>query len=78
MTADREPAFTALYRPRRHEELLLIKPILDREGVNYYVLNEEAALGTYCAIGEEELTVMVDSRQAERCRAILREELGFG
>lgn len=78
MTTDRQPAFTALYRPRRHEELLLIKPILDREGVNYYVLNEEAARGTFCAIGEQELTVMVDTRQAERCARMLREELGLG
>jgi len=78
MTTEPEPAFTALYRPRHHEELMLSKPILDREGVNYYVQNEEAARGTLCAIGEDELTVMVDTRQAERCATILREELGLG
>lgn len=52
--------------------------ILDREGVNYYVLNEEAARGTFCAIGQEELTVMVETRQAERCATILREQLELG
>ncbi len=69
--------YTALYWPRRHDELLLIKPILDREGINYYVLNEFGALGTYSGIGNEALTVMVETRQVERCAAILREEVGL-
>jgi hypothetical protein len=48
---------------------------LEREGVRYYTVNEEGARGTYCAIGEEEIIVMVETAQAARCQAMLTEEL---
>ena len=78
MEAVSRPAFIAIYRPADHAALIFVRNILDREDVAYYVLNEEASRGTFCAIADDELVVMVESREAARCAAILQEELGLG
>ena len=52
----------------------MIKMILEREGVNYYINNESVS----CLIGAAFLShVMVRSDQAEHVREILKEELGL-
>ena len=78
MGAVSRPAFIAVHRPADHAALIFVRHILDREDVAYYVLNEEASRGAFSAIAAEELVVMVESREAARCAAILQEELGLG
>ena len=63
-----------IYHPINQHELAMIKMILEREGVNYYINNESVS----CLIGAAFLShVMVRSDQAEHVREILKEELGL-
>ena len=70
MSTAHDPAFAPAYRPRNYVELESIELILERERVRYYVVNEEGARGTFSAIGEDEIIVMVEPRRplvARRC-----------
>jgi len=75
MSTERDSAFAPVSRPRNHVELESIKTILEREGVTYYVVNEEGARGAYSAIGDYEMIVMVEAPKAAHCQTILAEEL---
>jgi hypothetical protein len=75
MCPEPDSAFAPVYRPRNHVELESIKMILEREGVRYYVVNEEGARGASSAIGDYEMIVMVETPEAARCQTILAEEL---
>jgi hypothetical protein len=74
---ERQPAFVAVYRPADHFKVAMVKMVLEREGVNYYIENELASLGTLPTSGVLETRVMVQVDRADECKRLLEEELGL-
>lgn len=73
-----EPAFVEVYRPNSQQEVALLRMVLEREGAEFYIINE----GTHSLfhifdgmLGD--MRLMVERSQAEHCKRILREELGL-
>lgn len=71
---------TEIYRPVDLQEVVMIKMLLEREGVHYVIANEHLA-SVFPVIGPAGLSsmrLMVEARRAEEVAAMLREELGLG
>jgi hypothetical protein len=70
---------TEIYRPADLQELVMIKMILEREGVDYVVTNEHLAsvLPVFGSVGLSSMRLMVTARRATEIAAMLREELGL-
>ena len=73
-----ESPFVEIYRPRSQQEVILLRMMLEREGIRFYIINEgmqslfhvqDAALG--------DMRLMVERSCAEPCRRLLRDELGL-
>ena len=73
--SEEQAAFVAVYRPVDYSKLAMVKMVLEREGVTYYVENEFASLGTLSTLGA--LRVMVQADRADECRRLLEEEVGL-
>jgi hypothetical protein len=78
-TADSGLTFVEIYRPVSQQEVIFLRMVLEREAVDFYIVNEgvyglfhipDSGLGT--------MRLMVDSRYADHCRKVLSEELGIG
>ncbi|UCG86886.1 MAG: DUF2007 domain-containing protein [Gemmatimonadota bacterium] len=67
-----EDPFVEVYRAANHAELIAIRLQLDALKVRYYVKNEFASLGSLSAIGENELSVMVEASRAAECRRAIQ------
>jgi hypothetical protein len=74
---ERKPAFVAVYRPADHFKVAMVKMVLDREGVNYYIENELASLGELPTSGALATRVMVQADRADECKRLLEEEVGL-
>lgn len=71
--------FVEIYRPQSQQEVILLRMVLEREGVSFYITNERlhSLLPIWdTALGD--MRLMVERDRAEQCRRILVEELGFG
>ena len=68
-------SFAAVHQPANHHELVYVKQALESLGVSYYVKNELATLGSYSAIGAEQMTVMAPGNRAAECRAAIEAHL---
>jgi len=71
---------TEIYRPADLQELVMIKMILEREGVDYVIANEHLAsvLPIFGPVGLSGMRLMVGAECAAEIAALLREELGLG
>jgi hypothetical protein len=74
---ERKPAFVAVYRPADHFKVAMVKMVLDREGVNYYIENELASLSALPIPVAFQPRVMVQADRADECKRLLEEELGL-
>jgi hypothetical protein len=72
-----QPAFMVVYRPADHFKVAVVKMVLEREGVNYYIENEFASLGSLPTSGVLATRVMVQADRADECKRLLEEELGL-
>jgi hypothetical protein len=70
---------TEIYRPADLQELVMIKMILEREGVGYVITNEHLAsvLPMFGPVGLSGMRLMVEPRRAGEILELLREELGL-
>jgi len=68
-------SYAAVHQPANHHELVYVKQALEALGVPYYVKNELATLGSYSAIGADQMTVMVPGDRAAECRAAIEARL---
>ncbi len=70
---------TEIYRPAAQQELVMIKMILDREGVRYLVANEHlaSALPVLGSAGLSGMRLLVEANRASEVAVLLREELGL-
>jgi hypothetical protein len=71
-----ESNFIEIYKPADGSELIMIKTVLEREGVIYYVNNELATLGGIHPVPGG-VRVMVQADRAEESKRLLQEELGL-
>jgi hypothetical protein len=71
---------TEIYRPADLQELVMIKMILEREGVEYVIANEHlASLLPVCGpVGLSGMRLLVPPEQAPEISQLLRAELGLG
>lgn len=72
------PTFIEIYRPQSQQEVMLLRMVLEREGIAFYITNERlhSLLPIWdTALGD--MRLMVEREQAALCRRILVEELGF-
>jgi Putative prokaryotic signal transducing protein len=71
---------TEIYRPSDLQELVMIKMILEREGVDYVITNEHLAsvLPMFGPVGLSGMRLMVEPGRAAEISTLLREELGLG
>lgn len=71
---------TEIYRPADLQELVMIKMILEREGVDYVITNEHLAsvLPVFGPMGLSGMRLMVAPERAAEISDLLREELGLG
>lgn len=71
---------TEIYRPADLQELVMIKMILDRDGVRYVIANEHLAsvLPVFGPVGLSAMRLMVEPERAAEITTLLREELGLG
>ena len=71
---------TEIYRPADLQELVMIKMIMEREGVDYVITNEHLAsvLPMFGPMGLSGMRLMVERERAAEISALLREELGLG
>lgn len=70
--------FVEVYRPSSQQEVMLLRMVLEREGIDFYIINERLhslfhAVDT--ALGD--MRLMVERTRVARCRQLLQEELGF-
>jgi hypothetical protein len=75
--AERQPAFEAVYWPADHFKVAMVKMVMEREGVNYYIDNELASLGALPMNAAVHPRVMVQADRADECKRLLEEELGL-
>jgi hypothetical protein len=70
---------TEIYRPVDLQELVMIKMILEREGVAYVITNEHLAsvLPVFASVGLSGMRLMVAPERAAEISTLLREELGL-
>ena len=70
------PAYTEIYRPNDQLEVMFLKMILEREGIDYYITNENlnSILPPCGLFGLTEMCLMVESGKAQQCIEILRAE----
>ncbi|HQR52849.1 MAG TPA: DUF2007 domain-containing protein [Burkholderiales bacterium] len=71
---------TEIYRPADLQEVLIIKMLLEREGVDYVITNEHLAsvLPVFGSVGVAGMRLLVAPERAAEIAALLREELGLG
>lgn len=69
---------TEIYRPGDLQEVIMIKMILEREGVDYLITNEHLAsvLPAFGTVGLSGMRLLVESGRAEEMMRLLQEELG--
>jgi len=67
-------SFKCVYRPDGYQQLMMIKMLLDRENVNYYIEGEQSYM---MATPDLSMRVMVDVDRAEEIKNALRDELGL-
>ncbi|MGF1613208.1 MAG: hypothetical protein ACFCVA_04635 [Gammaproteobacteria bacterium] len=70
--------FIEIYRPQSQQEVMLLRMVLEREGIAFYITNERlhSLLPIWdTALGD--MRLMVERERAALCRRILVEELGF-
>jgi hypothetical protein len=72
----RKPAFVAVYWPTDQSKVAMVKMVLEREGVNYYIENELASLGVPMTAALQP-RAMVQADRADECRRLLEEEVGL-
>lgn len=73
-----EPTFIEIYRPQSQQEVILLRMVLEREGIGFYITNERlhSLLPIWdTALGD--MRLMVERERAALCRRILQEELGL-
>lgn len=73
-----EPTFVEIYRPQSQQEVILLRMVLEREGIAFYITNERlhSLLPIWdTALGD--MRLMVERERAALCRRILGEELGL-
>ncbi|MGH8752257.1 MAG: putative signal transducing protein [Burkholderiales bacterium] len=70
------PAYTEIYQPQDQQEVILLKMIMEREGVAYFITNENLNSVLPLA-GLGGMRLMVESAKARHCIEILRDELHF-
>ena len=69
-------SFVPVYLPADCSQLAMIKMVLDREHMNYYVENESFGWNSMYT-GGLSVRVMVEAGRAEECARLLREELNL-
>lgn len=69
-----------IYRPADLQEVVMIKMLLEREGVDYLITNEHLAsvLPVFGSVGTAGMRLLVVPERAAEITALLREELGLG
>lgn len=70
--------FVEVYRPTSQQEVVLLRMVLEREGIAFYITNEGLHSLFHIwdtALGDMRLMVACDN--AERCRSLLSDELGL-
>lgn len=75
---DEQATFVEVYRPQSQQEVMLLRMVLEREGIGFYITNERmhSVLPIWdTALGD--MRLMVEREHAEHCRRMLREELGL-
>lgn len=73
-----EPAFIEIYRPQSQQEVILLRMVLEGEGIAFYITNERlhSLLPVWdTALGD--MRLMVERERADLCRRLLAEELGL-
>jgi hypothetical protein len=70
----RSETYVEIYRPASHAELAVIRVRLKHAGIQHYVKNEFASLGSLSAIGVDQLILMAESRRAGEARRIARQD----
>jgi hypothetical protein len=70
------PAYTEIYRPNDQLEVMMLKMVLEREGVNYFITNEHLnSILPLAGLGD--MRLMVETSRAQQCVEILRDELHY-
>ncbi len=70
-----DAAFVEVYRPGDQQELMLLKALLDAEGVRYYVINENFnSILPVAGVGE--MRLMVEQERVRDCLELLKDALG--
>ncbi|MGH8672231.1 MAG: putative signal transducing protein [Burkholderiales bacterium] len=71
--------FVEIYIPKDQHEVMMIKMLLERDGVEYVIANEHinSILPPSGLWGLASMRLMVRENVARRCREVLREELDF-
>jgi hypothetical protein len=71
--------YVEVYRPFDQQQLMLIKMALERDGIRYFVANENlnSLLPPGGLLGLANMRLMVEESKAEDSLRIIREELGY-
>ena len=70
------PAYTEIYRPNDQLEVMMLKMVLEREGVDYFITNEHFS-SILPPSGLGDMRLMVETRRAQQCIELLRDELHY-
>ena len=78
LDSTKDATFIEVYRPRSQQEVVLLKMILQRDDITFYITNEGVnSLFHVQDIMLGDMRLMVERCSADHCKAILREELGL-
>jgi hypothetical protein len=69
-------AYTEIYRPNDQLEVMMLKMVLEREGVDYLIINEHLN-SILPPAGLGDMRLMVETSRAQQCVEILRDELHY-
>jgi hypothetical protein len=70
------PAYTEIFRPNDQQEVMMLKMIMEREGIDYFITNENMnSLLPPGGLGG--MRLMVETSKAQHCIEILRDELHY-
>ena len=70
------PAYTEIYRPNDQLEVMMLKMVLEREGIDYFITNEHLN-SILPPAGLGDMRLMVETSRAQQCVEILRDELHY-
>lgn len=72
----KDATFIEVYRPKSQQEVVLLKMVLERDDIAFYITNEGVnSLFHVQDVMLGDMRLMVERRSVDHCKVILREEL---